>query len=174
GVVASDLGRHVAIAHDLLAVAHQVAHRLAGGLRDALGERAAVGVRIDGYHPVVTRVGEGHAEQRRHGRLADAALAAHDGDEAGTTVDPGTDAGLHGIALARGLTVAEVDEPAGHGVEDAAPGINGRRLADRAGLEQAVVGEHGALLTGSGRLGLAGTACMRFDERRTLRAGDLL
>src|SRR5690606_38810288 len=108
------------------------------------------------------------------GRLADAALAAHDGDEAGTTVDPGTDAGLHGIALARGLTVAEVDEPAGHGVEDAAPGINGHRLADRAGLEQAVVGEHGTLLTGSGRLGLAGTACMRFDERRTLRAGDLL
>jgi hypothetical protein len=86
-VVARDDVGDVVEAADVRLSAHEVAHRLAAGAADAVGERAAVRVRIDGDHPVLTGVGQRHAEQGRHGRLADAALAReHRHEPSGKTV----------------------------------------------------------------------------------------
>ena len=72
----------------------EVAHGRAGLLVDPLGERAAVGVGVDGEHVVLAHVGEGHAEQRRDRRLADAALAGEHRDEPGAALEPLVDAGV--------------------------------------------------------------------------------
>ena len=56
----------------------QVADRRAGLAWHPLDQRAAVGVGVDGDHPVAAQVGEHRAERGGRRRLADAALEADD------------------------------------------------------------------------------------------------
>jgi hypothetical protein len=111
-LVARDDVRQVVESDDVTAHPHEVPHGLAAVARDALGERSAVGVGVDGDHAVVASIGQRHTEQRRHGRLADAALAGQDGYEPRAAGERGGDAAVELFARPGALAVSEVDPAA--------------------------------------------------------------
>ena len=110
-LVARDEAGEVGVAADRGRLGDDVAHRRAGLPVDALGQGAAVGIRVDRDDPVVTGVGEGHAEERGDRRLAHAALAGEHRDEPGAALEALAGCGRSSSLWARDLGgVAEVDQ----------------------------------------------------------------
>jgi hypothetical protein len=80
---------------------HQIANRLAARAPDALGEGAAVGVRVDGDHPVLTGIGERHAQQRRDRGLFRHRPSREHGDELRAAVQRCRNAPVESLARTR-------------------------------------------------------------------------
>ena len=85
--VVAILGISPSLAADERAAAHEVADGLLCGSSNTLGEGTAVGVSVNRDHTVIAGIGQGHAEQRRHGRLSDATLAAEHRNKTRPTVE---------------------------------------------------------------------------------------
>ena len=142
GLVAGDQGGEVGEPADRRRLVHHVAHGRSGLTGDALRQRSAVGIRVDGDGAVLARIGQGHAEQGRDGGLADAALAGEHGHEPGSAVELPLDAGVEVLAGAHARRIASVHGVEGGGVQEAVPAALGRRAGAPVGLDEAVGREH--------------------------------
>ena len=69
-------GPHVGVPADLITLVQQVPDRRGRLQPNLVRQRAAVGVGVDGYHPVAAQRGERRAKSHRGRRLAYAALEA--------------------------------------------------------------------------------------------------
>ena len=137
-LVARDDRRDIVVPGDLRAHLHEVAHGLSARARDSLGERAAVGVRVDRDDAVIARVGQRHAEERRDGGLAHPALARENGYEARAPGERRRDATIELFARTSALAVTEVDAMPRDRIHEVLPGALGLRAHDLVRVEQAV------------------------------------